>query len=103
MHELISSSFLVVVPFFAETEVTTDREVIVKIEIRLFAGIIVVSEKTANLKNAFSLAIFKETKTAKNRRDMFFAADITSPDHSRPDIKDLLSGRHQFWLVFNPC
>ncbi|GBN35063.1 hypothetical protein AVEN_240853-1, partial [Araneus ventricosus] len=54
-------------------------------QIRLFAGIIVVSEKTANLKNAFRLVIFRETKTAKNRRDMFFASDITSPVHSRPD------------------
>ncbi|GBM27013.1 hypothetical protein AVEN_256945-1 [Araneus ventricosus] len=53
-------------------------------------------EKTANLKNAFLLAIFRETKTAKNRCDMFFAADITSPVHSRPDIKYLLSGRQRF-------
>ncbi|GBN09177.1 hypothetical protein AVEN_186920-1 [Araneus ventricosus] len=48
------------------------------------------------LKNAFRLVIFRETKAAKNRRDIFFAADITSPIHSRPDIKYLLSGRHRF-------
>ncbi|GBN40543.1 hypothetical protein AVEN_120932-1 [Araneus ventricosus] len=79
-----------IVLLFSETEVNKDREGIVKIEIRLFAGIIVVSEKTANLKNAFRLVIFRETKTAKNRRNMFFAADITLPVHSRPDIKSFL-------------
>ncbi|GBN40538.1 hypothetical protein AVEN_120928-1 [Araneus ventricosus] len=79
-----------IVLLFAKTEVSKDREGIVKIEIRLFVGIIVASEKTANLKKAFRLAISRETKTAKNRRNMFFAADITLPVHSRPDIKSFL-------------
>ncbi|GFQ88286.1 uncharacterized protein TNCT_727441 [Trichonephila clavata] len=48
--------------------------------------------KNVEKKNALNHAHGRETKPAKNNGDLFFAQGITSPVHSRPDNKYLLSG-----------
>ncbi|GFQ79490.1 uncharacterized protein TNCT_148481 [Trichonephila clavata] len=53
-------------------------------------------KKNVEMKNALNHAHGRETKPAKNNGDLFFAQGITSPVHSRPDNKYLLSGRHRF-------
>ncbi|GFU12560.1 uncharacterized protein NPIL_455231 [Nephila pilipes] len=92
MLELTYANFHVVDPLFAETEINQNPKVLVKIGIYWFAGIIVVLEKTANLRNAFRLSIFGETKAVTNRRSMFFVANVMSPVHSWLDYKFIISG-----------
>ncbi|GFQ98355.1 uncharacterized protein TNCT_554551 [Trichonephila clavata] len=58
-----------------------------------FAGFTGVLGKKCRDENALNHAYGRETKPAKNNGDLFFAQGITSPVHSRPDNKYLLSGR----------
>ncbi|GFT23254.1 peptidase A2 domain-containing protein [Nephila pilipes] len=78
----INSNFLVAVSFYRRIRSKPKSQSAIQNKIHLFAGAIVVLDKIANLRNAFRFAIFRETKAAKNRSDIFSSANVKSPVHS---------------------
>lgn len=82
INERIDSlSFSRVDLHFAETEVVLGTDRNLEIETLPFVGIIGVLEINVELKNASNHALGRETKPAKNRGDIFFASNFTSPVH----------------------